>query len=283
MSPLVEPGAGDAGELRERRRVELIATEGPEGRVSLRFDQMLSARFWGIGFTFADEEVADVVAGGLVRAAVRALAAGLRGLEQVERVLGSSAKPGEVHIIAPRSAREFEQLMLDVLNESGQVARRAPFKEDFFEKTDLRFKPPDLARKRGARIQVTATVDPSHHEAKVSGIRLAEEFVILSPLLLAHAVGPGELLSHADHAAFWRCFHPRPAEVGVLAVAIRQRFRDAIAARLDHPLGPMAAVPESLRRLVCAYVTAETFRSTEQLREREARAAFADRPPDEGG
>lgn len=33
MSPLVEPGAGDAGELRERRRVELIATEGPEGRV----------------------------------------------------------------------------------------------------------------------------------------------------------------------------------------------------------------------------------------------------------
>jgi len=129
MSPLVEPGAGDAGELRERRRVELIATEGPEGRVSLRFDQMLSVRFWGIGFTFADEEVADVV----------------------------------------------------------------------------------------------------------------------------------------------------------LAVAIRQRFRDAIAARLDHPLGPMAAVPESLRRLVCAYVTAETFRSTEQLREREARAAFADRPPDEGG
>ncbi len=258
--------------------IRLVRTLAPTGEVTLRIDQTIAVRAWGIGFDFDDPPAADAVATMLARLAIHRVAMDLHGLEDIERWLKrhpeAEAASEAIHIVPDILGRRFEQLMLDILNEHQPIARRAPLVEDFIEKTDLRVQVPDLNRRRGARIQVTQTTFPERLEQKLSRIRNVKEFIILSPRSLADALDHEEgmeLLSPSALDHFWSCFSRPPMTVEELAGGIKRIFRKAMDRADEDPRGPLAFVPESLRQLVVAYVTAEAYRSTTELREREQR------------
>jgi hypothetical protein len=259
-------------------QVQIIRATGPAGEVALRIDQAIAVRAWGIGLEIDDPPTADHVATMLLRLAIHRVAMDLRGLEDIERWLGRRPAAGEasndIHIVPDILGRRFEQLMLDILNEHEPMARRAPLVEDFIEKTDLRIQVPDLNRRRGARIQVTQTTYPERLEQKLARIRNIKEFIILSPRSLADALDHEEgmeLLSPADLSLFWSSFPRLPMTVEEMAAGLKRIFRKAMDKSDEDPRGPIAFVPEPLRRLVVAYVTAEAYRSTSELRERENR------------
>lgn len=155
---------------------------------TLRSDQMLDARFWRIGFTFETLDLRDAFAREVVRSAARRLASELLGLQRILERFSPKTLKRDLIIVPDASDRRFEHLILDILNEDDRHANVAPLIEDFLEKTDLRVKYAGLNRKRGARVQVTSIVAPELHKTKLESIKLAEEFVFLSPLSLAEFV-----------------------------------------------------------------------------------------------
>jgi hypothetical protein len=261
--------------------IRQIATVGPQGELALTIDQVIAARTWGIGFEFDDPAAADSVATLLARLALHRVAADLRDLEDIElwlelhlRRQDEEVSP-DTHIVPDIPGRRFEQLMLDVLNEQAPVARRAPLYEDFVEKTDLRIHVPGLNRRRGARIQVTQTTFQDRLEEKLARIRRVNEVIILSPRSLADALDQEEgleLLSPSELDRFWGSFPRLPMTVGELAKSVKRSFLAAIRKPHDDPRGPTAQVPEPLRHLVVTYVTADAYRTTSELRERERRS-----------
>lgn len=258
--------------------VQVVRATGPSGEVMLRIDQAIAVRAWGIGLEIDDQPTADAVATMLLRLAIHRVAMDLRGLEDIERWLArrpaAGAASDDIHIVPDILGRRFEQLMLDILNEHEPMARRAPLVEDFIEKTDLRIQVPDLNRRRGARIQVTQTTFQERLEQKLARIRNLKEFIILSPRTLADALDHEEgmeLLSPADLDHFWSSFSRPPMTVDEMAAGIKRIFSKAMDRGDEDPRGPIAFVPEPLRRLVVAYVTAEAYRSTSELRDRESR------------
>jgi hypothetical protein len=251
---------------------------GPEEY--LRLDEVLAARFWGVGFVFDDPARTDFVAGEIARQTASRLGRDLRHLQKVllrfrpqnpEQVLRMVPKPEE---------RGFEQLMLDVLNEERPCARAAPLSEDFLEKTDLRVRYPGLERKRGGRVQVTQITDDALHRGKLERIRYVHQFVVLSPLTLASFVD-GELhrkdegprvLEHFDLDAFWHCLPDQPTDLAALAASIKRLLIGALRAPIKSPRGPLAQVPWALRNVIRLYVKHDVFRATSALRADEARA-----------
>ena len=166
-------------------------------------------------------------------------------------------------------SRQFEQLMIDILNEGRPCARRAPLVEDVLEKTDIRYRHPSIKRRSGARIQVTRTIDQQFHQDKVQHIRRVEEFVVLSPRALAAALDSPEAkiwMPQESVDSFWRSV--RPARVDYLAAHLLSLFMSAIAKAGQSPHGPAASVPEALRECVRAYVLHESRRSTSAMRSR---------------
>ncbi|QDU69203.1 hypothetical protein [Engelhardtia mirabilis] len=253
--------------------VTAIAVKSPRGEVLLRMDQVISVRFWGIGFTFDDAEVSDRVTTAVAHEAVNQLAYGLVGLEKVQTRLHGRVLEGELQVIPPPDGQSFEQLMLDVLNEHYPCARRAPLYEDFFEKTDLRLHVRGLKRRRGARAQITRITDPEQHAAKLEQIHNLDEFVILSPPSLAAGLTHPERsgIDRDDLAQLWQLFPQQPENEHELARGLRDLLLAALAQPTSGPRGPLAAVPEQVRRAIQAYATAESFRATERLRSRLSR------------
>ena len=176
----------------------------------------------------------------------------LRGLETIERrnIWKGATPPSS--LLPSREGADFEHLMLDILNEHRDQARDASLVEDFLEKTDLRVHVGDLNRKRGARVQVTASLDPVHYQTKLAAIKRLEELVMLSPVSLAHF---GD-----DNSA----------TVTERASKIRKKLYMALKRRHESPLGPVSSVPESLREMVRKFVENEATRSTIAMRQREA-------------
>lgn len=261
--------------------IRQIVAVGPQGELALTIDQVIAARAWGIGFEFDDPAAADSVATLLARLALHRVAADLRDLEDIElwlelhlRRQDEEVSP-DTHIVPDIPGRRFEQLMLDILNEQAPVARRAPLFEDFVEKTDLRIHVPALNRRRGARIQVTQTTFQERLEQKLARIRRVNEVVILSPRSLADALDQEEgleLLSSSELDRFWSSFPRLPMTVAELAKSVKRVFLGAIRQPHSGPRGPLAHVPEPLRHLVVAYVTADAYRTTSELRERERKS-----------
>jgi hypothetical protein len=259
------------------REIEVAGLLGP---VRLSMDQVAAARAWGVGFEFEDPTTADAVAQWFVDFTLQRVAVDLRDLEDIERWLrrrrATRPAPGDdlIHIVPDAAGRRFEQLMLDLLNEERLVARRAPLREDFIEKTDLRVHMPGLNRRRGARVQVTQTTFQDRHEQKLARIPRVNEFVILSPRTLADALdreSGTELLAPGDLELFWAMFPQPPIDVEEMARGLRQLFTAAVGRPTDDPRGPLTRVPPPLRQLVRAFVTSEAYRTTSELRERERR------------
>ena len=155
---------------------------------TLRIDQMLDARFWGIGFSFETPSHGNFFARLAVRTSVRRLASELRDLKKILEHLRPKTLTDEFKVLPEPANRRFEHLILDILNEDGRHAWIARLEEDFLEKTDLRVKYAGLNRSRGARVQLTLITAPELHESKLRGIRSVEELVFLSPRSLAELV-----------------------------------------------------------------------------------------------
>jgi len=245
---------------------------------TLRFDQMLDARFWRIGFTFETRDLCDAFAQEVVRSAAGRLASELLGLQRILERFSQKKLKQELRIVPYPRERRFEHLILDILNEEDHHARVAPLVEDFLEKTDLRVKYPGLQRRRGARVQVTSIVAPDLHKTKLQGIKLAEEFVFLSPLSLAEFVDslrgytPGSPKSNMHSFALsslWDCLEVKPIDVPELASELKRIMLDALTGTPDSPLGPMVRVPLPIRQLIRLFVETRAIAATSTLRKRE--------------
>jgi hypothetical protein len=245
---------------------------------TLRFDQMLDARFSRIGFTFETLDLCDAFAREVVRSATRRLASELLGLQRILERFSPKTLKQELRIVPHPRERRFEHLILDILNEEERQAKVAPLVEDFLEKTDLRVKYPGLKRKRGGRVQVTSIIAPELHETKLQAIKLVEEFVFLSPLSLAEFVD--SLQGHTPVssisgtlpfalAPLWDCLEVKPADVPQLASELKRIMFRALTGTPDSPLGPVVRVPLPIRQLIRLFVETHAIASTSRLRERE--------------
>jgi hypothetical protein len=246
---------------------------GPEEY--LRLDQVVALRFWGIGFVFDDQDATHEVAREIARQTAARLGRDLRHLQKVLLRFRPN-DPGAVTRMVPRpEERGFEQLMLDILNEERPCARAAPLSEDFLEKTDLRVRYPGLARRRGGRVQVTQITDEVMHREKLERIRHVNQFVVLSPLMLArfvngelhHESGERGALEHFDLDPFWHCLPDLPSDVPALAALIKRSLVGALRRPRTSPRGPLAHVPWPLRNVLRLYVKSDVFRATRELRE----------------
>ena len=269
-------------------RFELVdASFDGTSRTALRFDQMLDARFWRIGFAFKELDLCDVFAQQVVRSATRRLASELLGLQRILERFNPKTLKRELRIVPQPGDRRCEQLVIDILNEDERHANLAPLVEDFLEKTDLRVKYPGLSRRRGGRVQVTSIVAPELHKTKRETIKLAEEFVFLSPRSLAEFVASQQSPSRASStsgtqsfplASLWDCFEVKPGDVPQLASELKRIMFRALTGMPDSPLGPMARVPQPIRQLIRLFVETHAIASTRRLRERE-RGSSSDLAP----
>lgn len=241
----------------------------------LRIDQVVAVRFWGIGFVFEDQEMTNEIAREVARQTANRLGRDLRHLQKVLLRFRPNDPTAVTRMVPRPEERGFEQLMLDILNEERPCARAAPLSEDFLEKTDLRVRYPGLERKRGGRVQVTQITDEGMHRDKLLRIRHVNQFVVLSPLMLARFVngelhrGPNEphALEHFDLDAFWHCLPDLPSDVPSLAAMIKRILLSAVRRPHDSPRGPLANVPWALRNILRIYVRNDVFRATRELRD----------------
>jgi hypothetical protein len=243
--------------------------------VSLRLDQVLAARSWGLGFFFNDMEETDRVTDLRARLALEHLARDLLDLSRMlPRLL--RGKPGQYPpLVPPRFSRAAEQLIVDIVNEHESNASLSRLCEDYLQKTDLRVRFPGLQRRRGARVQVTLGPTQAHHQQKLDTIRNPEHFVILSPWALATAIphfgsqatGHQVPMDHDLVLRFWRSLSGQPSSLESLAYTIRGILHNAIHSKITDPRGPLALVPEAVRELIRAWVKHEAFRSTQAMRE----------------
>lgn len=280
MQPGKASWAAEAGlDSSPRRRFKFVdASFDNASHTTLRFDQMLDARFWGIGFTFEALDLNDAFAQEVVRNATQRLASELNGLQLILERFTPKPLSRELRIVPDSQNRRFEHLMLDILNEDDRHANMAPIVEDFLEKTDLRVKYPGLKRRRGARVQVTSIVAPDLHKTKLGAIKSAEEFVFLSPLSLAEFVD--SLQKHTPSSSkpgttpfalssLWNCLETKPINIPQLASALKQTMFCALAGTPTSPLGPLVNVPLPIRQLIRLFVETRAIASTSRLRDRE--------------
>ncbi len=235
----------------------------PGGVVRLRRDQILSARLWGVGLRFADGDRAQA-ATLLLHAAANAVREAVEGVRKAEQ------RRGRLHVCDHGYGRRFEWLALDILNEERHVATRAALAEDLFEKTDLRLRVAGLHET--ARVQVSAVTGRSLHERKVAAIPRPEELVLLTPRTLAIALDrpdAAELLAAAEIQRLrQRCGGVGHDRVEWLARGLHGFLKAAIARATEHPVGPLAFVPDPIRRFTRAFAAREARRAEEARQRR---------------
>jgi hypothetical protein len=207
----------------------------------------------------------------LLGSSVNRLVHMLRGLELIESDFRRKHYENR-HILPSRRGADFEQLLIDVLNEHDRRARHASLVEDVLEKTDLRVHIPGVHRKRGARVQVTTMADPLLYQSKLATIDRLEEIVVLSPASIARFVNDsgkelGPFTFHDSRTAFLK----------EQAIEIRKSLFATLERRHRSPKGPLATVPEYLRTVIRDFIELEAARSTDALRDREAQKGIISR------
>jgi hypothetical protein len=241
--------------------LEWIITQLESGGLVLRPDQVRSASYWGIGFDLDSDENNYLLEEYLFDSSVKRLVLMLRDLELVEPHFRRTHYEAD-HILPSRRGADFEQLLIDVLNEHDLTAHHAPLVEDLLEKTDLRVHVPGVHRKQGVRVQVTATIDPLLYQSKLATIHRLEEIVVLSPASITRFVNDtGKELLHDSGTAI----------LNEQAMKIQASLFAALKHRYKSPLGPLVSVPENLRKVIRQFIELEGARSTDALRARVAR------------
>ena len=244
-----------------------------QGEVTLRADQVLSARRWGSWFSFEDELLERFYLTFLIGRSLQTLASNIKNLWNIEATYLSEQSNLDTAPAWNSELRggQFEHLMLDVLNELAPLARPAPLAEDILERTDLRVTCPNIKRKGGARVQVSLTADPESHERKVGAMYLPREFILLTPLELAVcAIDPPAVpkFDAFPWKAFWASFGGECKDEYAFAQELRRLFTDALAFPVEHPLGPMWILPPPLRQFIRIFVEHGAAETTNCVRER---------------
>jgi hypothetical protein len=244
------------------------------GEVTLRPDQVLSARGWGNWFSFADEELDRFYMEYLINQARQSLAANIKNLWNIEATFlsGFSCLGPEATWTPERRGGLFEHLILDVLNELSPIARHAPLAEDILEQTDLRVQFLSVPQNPVTRMQVALISDPELHEQKVNALHEPSEFVILTPLELAMcAVHPPVTPSFGmlSRQGFWAPLGGRSSDVVQLANKLYQLFEETFALPTIHPLGPMWILPPTLRDFIRAFTEYRAAEAAKRVHERE--------------
>ena len=259
----------------ENRRVPPSLIVGYRDQtIKIRADQAISARQWGIWFNFDDELLSRVYDSYLTRSVHADLTANIKSLWYIEATYlsrMSQLTPQPCWEFDHRGA-QFERLLLDVLNESGRVARHASLAEDILERTDLRLTVQSMKRREGARVQVSLASDLTSQRAKLDEMYLPDEFVLLTPLTLATAAidsTPGHM-TRFDLEELQSCFPHRSANPEQFARELHRVFIDAIDFATAHPTGPMWILPEALRQFIRVYAESAAIQATDRLRTREA-------------
>lgn len=239
----------------------------------LRLDQVLALHFWGISYRFQNPILTLWLKRRLIQQTLDKFAVALRSLQDIENHFYKKYSKDKLTPITSFKGKghQFEQLIYDILNEIEYTTHKAKLFEDFWEKTDFRFKAPHLGRKNGARIQVTSTTDFVSHNRKILKIKYANELIIISPRTLAEAVYKHEKGFYNDFnlEEFSKIIGPYHS-IKQLSYLLRDVFFDALDNhRFDDPRGPLAAVPVPVRQLVRSFVRLEAYWSTAKLRLRE--------------
>lgn len=240
--------------------------------LELRFDQVASALDWGVGFSFADPRVQSRVDAWLTATVAGEFATTVSDLHRLLRRIG----PQYPALLPPD--RSHEWLMRDILNEHRAAAKLTSLEADYSQKTDLRYlteRP--LFRSRGARVQITALADRRMYESKLAAIPNREVVVILSPIALAdwleeETANSGHFPEPLDDEAIKRVWSAlgQPMDTEECVEAISSALRQARARGLEHPLGPLHAVPTALRQLIRSWVDRSAYRTTRLLRAHES-------------
>jgi hypothetical protein len=248
----------DTGELLDEWDIVQLESSG----LVLRPDQALSAHYWGIKFDLDSDENNYLLEEYVLGSSVNQLVHMLRDLELVESHFRGKHYEN-VHILPSRGGADFEQLLIDVLNEHDCNAHHAPLREDLLQKTDLRVRVKSVHRRRGARVQVTTTIDPLLYQSKLATIDRLEEIVVLSPASIAQFVNDtGKELGPSFHDS-------GTALLKEQAIEIQESLFASLERRHKSPLGPMVSVPENLRTVIREFIELEAARSTDALRDRE--------------
>lgn len=220
--------------------------------VALRRDQILSSIHWGIGF---EADPTPAAYGLLKRLTEEDLLFVIRDARDVAHIWSRFSPDGtklRQRDINWNQVHPFERLITDILNEEVFVAHRASRDEDFFELTDIRVRSPELARRHGARLQVTLIQSERRLSEKIERIRLPEELILLS----SHSLS-GWFKEHTDHR--------------LTAADVQSHFRFAMAYPVQHPAGPSQLLPDWFRDGIRQFVKSEAIRTTQALRDRQGR------------
>lgn len=185
-------------------------------------DVAVRVRKWGVGHRDVD---AAAVQRTVESAAIATLSEALRSAAGVAQALG----PGGVRGRRGPSGRglESEWLVADLVDAlEGWRAEPAGLADDFLRGIDL-FAYDPAGRRHGLQIRLEA--NPGRHDA-----RARRPVPIVSPVTLARAEGADDV---AGAAEVWH-----------------RRILDALAARLDHPAGPLATVDPAARASMDALI-----------------------------
>ena len=244
----------------------IILNEGQS--IEMRLDQAAHVRRWGIEIRPQDQLQADKVHFYLTQGAIRRLESNLHQINKLCLTLttGNLSHPEAILWKCSGLGYLMEELILDILNEHSECARRANLHEDLFEWTDLRVKYPDLKRKNGARVQVRLSNLASK---QASPRHEARAYVVLSPLKIAEYLGrfADGTKEGSISKEFWNAFETPPIDERELGLALGTIFRFALEKRSIGPLGPITKVPRPIREVIQAYVHGESLDSYERTQE----------------
>lgn len=236
--------------------------------VEMRLDQAARVRRWGIEILPQDQLQADKVHSYLTQGAIRRLESSLHQINKMclSLTTGNLSHPEAILWKCSGLGYLMEELILDILNEHSECARRANLHEDLFEWTDLRVKYPDLKRKNGARVQVRLSTSASKQASPRHDVRA---YVVLSPLKIAEYLGRFADGSKEGSISkeFWNAFETPPIDEKELGLALGTIFRFALEKKSIGPLGPITKVPRPIREVIQAYVHSESFESHERVQE----------------
>ena len=273
---MIEPPAithsAEAVMFQSRKAIPDLTFHIPgEKRCSLRADQLISLRHWGIAIRPREQDLHRSLGAFLYTHCLSELNSLVTGLHRMSK---SGARLNEAEFVPCREDHGFlfERLVLDILNEHGAFAHHAPVDEDLLEKTDLRFRHPGIQRPRGARLQLSFSSSPSIVAQKAARILNEQEFVIVAPATLAAAIHDRRedpAFAHFNFDSLWQALPGKPATTEEVGRSIKGIFKEALSRRLDHPWGPAAHVPAPLRQFILQFVAVGAFETMQTLRARE--------------
>jgi len=250
-----------------------LIVDTAEGPMAFSFSRVFEVRFWGIDIRPLDKDVRLRCQEFVWRKLVAGLTSDLTSLRNIEERFSKRDINPVMEILPDRRAEAFERLVVDILTEMGIRARLAPLDEDFLEKTDLRVHVPGLGRRRGARVQVTLMTDTDRLRDKFAKIRSSDEFVLLSPRVLAEALcapQAGSFLDVEEANAALSILGIKRNSVDLAAQSLRSLFVNALQRPREDARGPVALIPPPIRRLISRFVVLEAKRSTRTLRAHES-------------